>query len=48
MSEKSHRTDCLNSVGEINFRYAKDLAGIPRSQQPVRQWIVTGDEIWKL
>ena len=25
------------------LRYAKELAGIPRSQQPVRQWIVTGD-----
>lgn len=28
------------------LRYAKELAGIPRSQQPNRQWIV-GDDITK-
>ena len=35
----------LNPFGTIReaLRYAKDLAGIPRSQQPIRQWIVTGD-----
>lgn len=35
----------LNPFGSEReaLRYAKELAGIPWSQQPVRQWIVTGD-----
>ena len=33
----------VNSTTREALRYAKDLAGIPRSQQPVRQWIVTDD-----
>ncbi len=32
----------FDSIREA-LRYAKELANIPRSQQPVRQWIVTGD-----
>ena len=34
--EKNNRRQALNK--------AKDLAGVPRSQQPVRQWIV-GDDV---
>ena len=33
----------VNSTTREALRYAKDLVGIPRSQQPVRQWIVTDD-----
>lgn len=38
----------LNTFDSIReaLRYAKELTGIPRGQQSVRQWIVTGNQIY--